>query len=139
MESGPPMYRVGELYSRSDIYEILRIQEPKQGGDWLNGYHRHGSDYYIFCNVGTAARTGHDYENQWEGERLVWYGKTNSTFDQASIKNLISGDYRVLLFVRDNDRAKFTFVGLGKPVPHRGSSSPVRIDWKIRPLKTVTP
>jgi 5-methylcytosine-specific restriction protein A len=139
MESTPPMYRVGELYSRSDIYRILRIPKSQQGGDWLNGYHRHGSDYYVFCNVGTAGRTGHDYENRFEGDRLIWFGKRTSTFAQESIKNLISGDYRVLVFVRDNDRSKFTFLGLGTAVPHYDSSSPVRIDWKIGPLKVVTP
>ncbi|GEM_PF-5391746 len=31
--------------------------ENERGGDWLNGYHRHGEDYYIFCNVGVPGRT----------------------------------------------------------------------------------
>lgn len=133
------MYRVGEPYSRTEIYRILGIPDSKRGGDWLNGYHRHGSDYYVFCNVGTAGRTGHDYENRWEGERLIWYGKSISSFDQNSIKNLISGDYRVLVFYREDDRNKFTFAGIGKAIPHQTTRAPVRIDWKFDPPRTVTP
>lgn len=135
----PTMYRLGERYSRADIYRTLGIPAAKQGGDWLNGYHRHGSDYYIFCNVGTVGRTGHDYENRWDGETLIWYGKTTSTCDQTSIQNLISGHYRVLIFFRSDDRSEFQFAGLGTPNPHRDSSRPVRIDWTLGPLTTITP
>jgi len=138
-KAAPPMYFVGHLYSRADIYQILRIPNSKQQGDWLNGYHRHGSDYYIFCNIGVAGRTGDNYDNRWEGSRLIWFGKHRSNFEQDSIKNLISGHYRVLIFYRDNDRQKFTFAGLGNPKPHCSTRDPVRIDWEMKPLKEITP
>ena len=64
------MFTIGSTYTRNDIYEILSLPEDERGGDWLNGYHRHGEDYYIFCNVGVPGRTGHDYDNHWEGEKL---------------------------------------------------------------------
>ncbi|GKR04431.1 hypothetical protein KAM472_41740 [Aeromonas caviae] len=67
------MYTIGSTYTRNDIYEILGLPENERGGDWLNGYHRHGEDYYIFCNIGVPGRTGHDYDNHWEGEKLIWY------------------------------------------------------------------
>ena len=66
------MYIVGNQYTRADIYKILDIPESKQKGDWQNGYHRHEQDYYIFCNIGVAGRTGHDYNNHWDGDKLVW-------------------------------------------------------------------
>jgi len=138
-KAAPPMYYVGHLYSRADIYEILRIPNSKQQGDWLNGYHRHGSDYYVFCNIGTTARTGYDHPNRWEGNRLVWHGKPSSRFDQKTIINLISGDYRILIFSRMNNRQPFQFAGLGKPMPHYSTSEPIRIDWDFRPLDIVTP
>jgi hypothetical protein len=42
------MYQVGKQYTRKDIYRILGISKDRQGGGWLNGYHREGCDYYIF-------------------------------------------------------------------------------------------
>lgn len=133
------MFRVGEKYSRADIYEILRIPESRRGGDWQNGYHRHGSDYYIFCNIGIPGRTKDDYDNHWIGSRLIWFGKHRSNFGQNTIANLISGDYRVLIFFRDDNREKFTFAGLGKPIPHLETQDPIRIDWDFKPLKEITP
>lgn len=90
------MYTVGASYTRKDIYRILEIPEDKQGGDWLKGCHRHGDDYYIFCNVGVPGRTGHDYENVWEGEKLIWHAQNGSHFDQTTIQNLISDAFRIL-------------------------------------------
>lgn len=123
------MYTVGATYTRNDIYEILGLPEAERGGDWLNGYHRHENDYYIFCNIGIAGRTGHDYDNHWEGEKLIWHGKTKSHFGQQTIQNLISGDYRVLVFYRGEDRSPFTFAGIGHPIPHYDIEHPARIDW----------
>ena len=134
------MYIVGSTYTRNDIYSILRVPENKQAGDWLNGYHRHESSYYIFCNVGIASQTGHDYDNHWEGETLVWHGKTDSHFGQTSIKNLISGEYRILIFYRTKDRDPFTYAGEGTPIPHRDVERPARIDWVFGSEKsTQTP
>jgi 5-methylcytosine-specific restriction enzyme A len=120
---------VGRPYSRKDVWNALGIPDAERGGDWLTGYHRHGDDYFIFCNVGVPGRTGHDYGNHWEGERLVWFGKTSSRFKQGSINALTSGECRVLIFYRVADRAPFTFAGVGHPVPHLDIESPVRIDW----------
>ncbi|WP_417543037.1 HNH endonuclease [Marinobacter sp.] len=126
------MYTVGSTYTRNDIYDLLGISADKRGGDWLNGYHRHGADYYIFCNVGVPGRTGHDYDNYWEGEKLIWHGKSQSHFGQAAIQNLISGEYRVLIFFREQDRAPFTYAGVGSPIPHMQIERPSRVDWIFR-------
>ncbi|WP_116327959.1 HNH endonuclease [Cupriavidus phytorum] len=123
------MYIVGSTYSRNDIYTLLSLPEAERGGDWLNGYHRHGSDYYIFCNIGVPGRTGHDYDNHWDGEKLIWHGKGQSHFAQQAIRNLLSGDYRVFVFYRSGDRDPFTFAGVGQPIPHSSIERPVRIDW----------
>jgi 5-methylcytosine-specific restriction protein A len=123
------MYAIGKTYTRNDIYELLGIPLSERGGDWLNGYHRHGDDYYIFCNVGVPGRTGHDYDNYWDGERLVWRGKNQSHFGQTAIRNLISGEHRVFVFYRNTDRAPFTFAGIGHAVPNTGTTRPVRVDW----------
>lgn len=108
---------------------FLACQIPNEGGDWLNGDHRHGSEYYIFCNVGVPGRAGHDYDNYWEGEKQIWHGKNKSHFSQPAIQNLISGEYRVFIFYREQDRAPFAYAGVGTPIPHFQKHHPVRIDW----------
>ncbi len=119
-------YQINEQYTRADIYSILGVEG---GGDWLNGYHKEGNDIYIFCGVGVAGRTGHDYDNHWEGETLVWYGKNQTHFRQPSVQRFLSGAYRSLVFWRAGDRDPFTFAGIGTPLPHLDTSDPVRIDW----------
>lgn len=32
------MFRIKGLYSRNDIYEILKVPENKRGGIWNTGY-----------------------------------------------------------------------------------------------------
>jgi 5-methylcytosine-specific restriction protein A len=123
------MFQVGATYTRKDIYELLNLQEHERGADWLNGYHRHENHYYIFCNIGIPGRTGHDYDNHWEGEVLVWYGKNGSHFGQASIQNLLSGNYSCLIFYRNTDDPPFIYAGIGRPIPHYEIERPVRIDW----------
>ena len=126
------LYEVGREYSRSDIYELLELKEAEQGGDWLNGYHRHGGDYYVFCNVGIPGRTGHDHLNYWEDRKLIWHGKASSHFGQPSIQRMLSGEFRVLVFYRTADRDPFTFAGIGTALPHVDVQRPVRIDWDFR-------
>jgi 5-methylcytosine-specific restriction protein A len=125
------MYQIDKVYTREDIQDILEVPHAQRGGDWRNGYHRHENDYYIFCNVGTAGRTGHDYSNQWNGETLEWEGKTQSHFRQQAIKNMLSDDYRCLIFWREQDRAAFKYAGVGSPHPHFDTERPVRIDWSF--------
>jgi 5-methylcytosine-specific restriction protein A len=125
------MYKVGNKYTRADIYKILDIPESKKKGDWQNGYHRHENDYYVFCNIGVAGRTGHDYDydNHWDGDKLIWFGKNKSHFKQNTIENLLSDEYRVFVFYRLNDRSPFTFAGIGNPQPDFTIEKPVKINW----------
>lgn len=123
------MFTVGHTYTREDIYNLLGLSDAQRGGDWLNGYHRHNDDYYIFCNVGVPGRTGHDYDNHWEGEKLVWHGKTKSHFQQPAIQNLASGKHSAFIFYRTEDRAPFIYAGKGTPIPNHSIEKPARIDW----------
>lgn len=137
------MFRRGTSYTRGDVYELLEIPASGRNGDWLTGYHRHANDYYIFCTIGVPGRTGHDYSNRWDGEKLIWHGTLSSHFNQPTIRNLISGDYRVLIFYRSTDRGPFTFGGVGVAVPHANIEFPVRIDWvfdkgKIKEVVEIT-
>lgn len=124
------MYVVGHSYTRKDIFETLGLpSEQVRGGNWFTGYNRHEDDFYVFCNVGVAGRTGHDYDNHWEGEKLVWYGKSGTHYGQKAVRDMLSGECRVLVFYREDERSAFLFAGVGRPVPHPGVERPVRIDW----------
>lgn len=75
-------FEVGKEYTRQDIYRLLDVPLSLQGGDWNTGSHRYGDDWFIFASVGSAGRTGHDYENFWDGDEFIWRGRTGSRLDQ---------------------------------------------------------
>jgi len=71
-------FDVGRKYKRSDIFTVLGLDPHPSGGDWFTGYVQHAGNYFVFCNVGSVGRTGHDYDNHFVGDQLVWYGKDGS-------------------------------------------------------------
>jgi 5-methylcytosine-specific restriction protein A len=125
------MFILGSQYTKKDLYAILNVPHRKQGGNWNTGYHRYGNDFYLFCNIGVAGRTGHDYNNRWEGNNLVWYGKSQTTIHQTTIKHLISGNFSIYIFTRTNSDNPFTFEGRGLMLSYR-ESVPVEITWALK-------
>lgn len=130
--SGPYPFVVGQEYQRKDVLKIVGHEDPG-GGDWYTGYASHGADYFIFCNVGVSGRTGHDYQNHFQGEKLFWYGKNGSTVRQASIKRLLNPEGHTYIFYRDGNQKPFTFSGVGKP-EIINDKSPVEVLWALRPI-----
>ncbi len=123
-------FKVGSLYKRSQIKEAIGLDPTAKGGPWDTGYaERSGADF-IFCNVGTAGRTGHDYDNYFDGSDLIWRGKTNSHKDQPTIQRMIGPAAEVHVFWRANERDPFTYAGQGKAV-EVSSESPVRVRWRF--------
>lgn len=125
------IFEVGGRYTRNDIYAKLSVPEESQRGDWDTGYHRHMGDWFIFCNVGEPGRTGPDYPNRFEGNDLIWTGKTGSKVTQKSIQSLISGDESVHIFFRLHDREPFQYAGLGGAAEVWKDEVPVRVRWKF--------
>jgi 5-methylcytosine-specific restriction protein A len=120
-------FEVGRPYTRKQVFSILGIGNPK-GGPWYTGYARHGADWFLFCGVGTAGRTGHDYKNRFKGKTLIWYGKTGTHASQRVIRQLVDGSGSVYIFYRKSDRDPFTFAGRGK-AQEISRTSPVEITW----------
>lgn len=58
-------------YDKKDLYRLLHVPEDKQGGEWDTGYIEYEGHFYLFVNIGTAGRSGPNYDNYWEGDRLV--------------------------------------------------------------------
>lgn len=123
-------FRAGKQYSRKDVYRVLGLPENTKGGNWDTGYSSHGPDFFIFCGVGTPGRTGHDYGNHFEGDRLIWYGKTGTTKNQPMIQKMLNPEGRVYVFFREDARNPFTFAGLA--TPHSVFDQvPVKVIWNL--------
>src|SRR5688500_3705469 len=93
--------REGSTYSRKEVLAKIGVLPVPRGGNWYTGYNSYGGAHFIFCNVGTAGRTGHDYDNHWDGPgRLLWRGKSRSTINGRQIVSMTRGDQPVYLFHR---------------------------------------
>lgn len=124
-------FEVGRDYARSDVFKQIGLDDPG-GGNMYTGYASHEDDWFIFCGIGAAGRTGHDYGNHFEGTDLVWYGKTNATLRSASIQRLLAPKGRVYVFCREDNRKPFRFLGIGTPKRTR-DVKPVEVTWELHP------
>ena len=123
------MFQINQLYSKRDIYAQLKV--PADVQNWNTGYHEYKGMFYIFANIGVAGRTGHDYNNAWEKkDKLKWYGKTNSHLNQPSVKRLLDPATVVNIFTRENDRAPFTYKGIGVATNIQ-DTSPIQVTWVL--------
>lgn len=118
---------IGRSYTRQDVFGVLGIDDPG-GGNWYTGYASHRGDWFIFCGTGTPGRTGHDYRNHFVGPDLVWFGKTRTTVRQPAIRAITSGNGRVYVFYRSDNRGPFVFGGTAKAKSVK-DSTPVEVLW----------
>lgn len=120
-------FTLGAPYGRAEIRSIAG--DPKtSGGAWDTGYRAFRGEFFVFCGVGAAGRTGHDYDNAWDGERLVWQAKSSTKLDDPEIQRLISGRAPVHVFTRRNDRDPFIYQGLARAVSVT-DTTPVGVTW----------
>lgn len=122
----------GLAYTKRDIYKILNVPKEKQRGAWDKGYREYEGNIFIFSNVGIPGRTGHDYNNYWDGDLFVWEAALKSHIKQGQIDRMINPklDQKILLFTRTEDRSPFTFEG-NVIVNQYVDSTPVKIIWKF--------
>lgn len=123
-------FKVGHPYSRKDVYRVIGLPENTKGGNWDTGYASHGPDFFIFCGVGTRGRTGHNYGNYFDGDRLVWFGKTGTSKDQPFIQKMLAPQGAVYVFFREEERSPFTFAGLATPYAVF-DQIPVKVVWNL--------
>ncbi len=128
----PYPFVVGSLYQRRDVFQTIGIEDPG-GGPWYTGYVAQGDDWFIFCGVGAAGRTGHDYHNRFLGNDLLWYGKNGSSVRQPSIQGLLAPKGFTYIFCREDNRAPFRFVGAGKAKQIQ-DVTPVEVLWELMPV-----
>jgi 5-methylcytosine-specific restriction enzyme A len=123
-------FRRGELYTRRDVFRSVGISENVRGGNWFTGYNEHNGCVYVFANVGTPGRTGHDYANAWKGECLRWFGKNGTRLNQPQIQKLIDPSTPVHLFWREANDQPFRYAGEAKMTEVK-NTSPVEVIWSF--------
>ena len=69
--------------------EPAGLPRDAKGGNWDTGIVEHQAEVLIVANVGSAGRTGHDYDNRWEGEAYRWYHKSRSRLSWPSVIRLL--------------------------------------------------
>jgi 5-methylcytosine-specific restriction enzyme A len=126
---------IDNKYSKQEIYIICSVPKHKQGGNWNTGYHQYEGDWFIFCNVGVAGRTGHDYENRFVGKELVWYGKNKCNVKHSSIQSMLQPAGNIFIFHRYGDRDPYTFNGKGIAIAHK-PTTPVEITWSFQMISS---
>jgi hypothetical protein len=131
----PLPFNIGSEYTRRDVFAVLGIPDHN-GGPWFTGYTSHGPDLFIFCGVGTTGRTGHDYNNHFVGDDLVWFAKATTRLYQPMIQQLLNPVGRVYVFYREDDRDPFTFAGSAVPI-HVEDTTPVKIIWSFRSVNST--
>ena len=120
----------GAKYSRADVKELSGLPREAKGGNWDTGIVEHDSEFLIFANVGIEGRTGHDYNNWWEGERFRWSHKGSSRLQWTSVRKLLEEGRRVHLFWRESNSAPFGYAGLAKAIEVL-DKTPVEILWSF--------
>ncbi|NEW00551.1 DUF3427 domain-containing protein [Bacillus megaterium] len=124
-------FLVGNTYSRKDIYRILEVPEEKQGGNWNTGYTTYKNDVFIFVNLNTSGRTGHDYDNKFIGHDLQWFSKKPHTLNSPTIQSMIKPQGDIYIFTRENNKdPNFYFQGRGK-IKEYEDTRPVKIKWEF--------
>jgi 5-methylcytosine-specific restriction protein A len=126
-------FQQGERYHRRDVFRHLGVPDPG-GGPMYTGYAAHGDDWFIFCSVNSAGRTGHDYNNHFIGKDLLWHGKTRSSLGNPSIQALLNPRGHTYVFYREGDRDPFTFAGIGSAKNVR-DVTPVEVLWELHPCQ----
>ncbi|WP_010291228.1 DUF3427 domain-containing protein [Kurthia massiliensis] len=131
-------FEVNKKYTRKEIKALIGAPDPNNiGGNWTTGYTSFSDEYFIFANINAAGRTGHDYPNILTKDALFWYSKGNHSLNTPTIQNMISGQYKVHIFTRDNSNdPHFIYQGLGIPANYE-DTSPVHIEWSLIEPTTI--
>ena len=124
-------FELGASYSRADVKEMAGLSRGAKGGNWDTGVVEHQSEFLIFANVGSAARTGHDYNNRWEADAFRWYHRAGSRRSWPSVANILEDGRTVHLFWRSSNSAPFEYAGLARAI-EVFDTTPVEILWALR-------
>lgn len=123
-------FNINREYTKKDIYHILGVPKEIQGGNWDTGYNRYNGDYFIFANIATQGRTGHDYSNSLDGNLIHWTAKATTNLQQPQVQELIKPQGSVYFFYRDDNLKPWIFAGTVTPEKVY-DTAPVQIVWRL--------
>lgn len=127
-----PSFAIGATYTRDLIRKELKLN-PVKGGNWATGHARLGKDTFIFANVESEGRTGHNYKNRWVDGKLHWSTKGPLSQKSATVQDMLKpppGGH-VYVFWRSGNRDSFAYAGVGIPDAVNGNR-PVSIVWRFQ-------
>ena len=108
-------FTVGRTYTREQVQDLLNVPIARRDGQWRNGYPKFEGQFYIFCNVGMPGRSGPNYQNAWDGNDLIWFGRSTTSLKQPVMREIASGDRPIHVFWRsDSAKPQFNYRGLGR-------------------------
>ncbi|WP_426080830.1 DUF3427 domain-containing protein [Enterococcus sp. LJL51] len=133
-------FDMGETYTRKDVKALIGAIDPGNiGGQWGTGYASFNGCYFLFANINSPGRTGHDYHNILNNDSLYWFAKTKHTLSTRTIKNFLSGDYEIYIFTRkDSTDPRFIFQGLGF-IKDFEDTDPAHIVWGFTDNLSMVP
>lgn len=130
------MFIIGHLYTKKDIYEILKVPIAEQKGIWDTGYRLYNDEIFIFVNINTVGRSGHDHSNHWIGDILYWEAKGNSSIEQPIIQKMLDSNINKHIYTRTDNKSPFVYEGLGN-VNSYEISKPVKISWRFDQINNI--
>lgn len=100
-------FEVGQKYSRSDACRLLNWEKNQKGV--VNGYRadRHTLSCPIFVNYlkGEGVTASTNYGDRFITENLFrWFTRPDLTLESKEVKQILSGDYDLHLFVKKDSR-----------------------------------
>ena len=123
-------FEIGRKYLRAEVKELAGLPRNAKGGPWDTGVLEHDGEFLIFANIGDEGRTGHDYDNRWEDDRLHWFHKARSNLRWPSVERLLSEGSVIHLFWRTSNTDPFEYAGQPKAVKIF-DTSPVEVIWSF--------
>ena len=139
METNGSRFFKGNQLTRNEIWQSFHpnLGAKPKGGNWDTGYVIEGNELIAFLNIGSAGRTGHDFENAYDSETeiVTWFGKPNSHSAQPIFQKILDGSLLPHFFARwDSKNTQFTYIGIGKIISFE-NDVPIENDKKTIRLK----
>lgn len=127
-------FKLNHKYKRNNVLDCIGVQKDsngKRGGIYSTGYFKFENVYYLFVNIGTEGRTGHDYDNKFiTDNELYWFAKNNAKIHQTQIQELLNTKTEIHLFYREENRDDFIYAGRVRAISHQ-DGKPIQITWQI--------
>ena len=142
------MFIEEKKYSREEIFKsYFPAEEFPKWGQWRTGYIeiKESNELVVFMNIGVPSNTSGeewDFNNSYneETKTITWYGKPDRKFDSKQSQKILSGGLVLRFFARWDNKAKFTYLGIGNVVDYekefptkKGDGTPAK-SWEATVL-----